>query len=65
MAENEVGPSKSNVVYKFVKLLLHIEEKTGIEYIYSTGLILGWFGDIRNKQKIYYCAEHLSRTISI
>ena len=40
MAANEVGPSKSNVVHKFVQLLLDINEDTGIAYIYSTGLII-------------------------
>ena len=52
MAANEVGRSKSNVVHKFVQLLLEINKDTGMAYIYSTGLILGWFGDIGDTEML-------------
>ena len=52
-AEGEVGKKNENPVMKFVETLLS-EDKHGKLHLFSTGLVLTWFGNIGNlKPRIY------------
>ena len=53
--EGEVGHKNANPVIKFVKKLLE-KDKDGKLHLYSTGLVLTWFGDVGDLEPSIYSA---------
>ena len=53
--EGKVRPKNANPVIKFVELLLS-KDKDGKLHLFSTGLVLTWFGNIGNLKPSIYSA---------